>query len=340
MKKIVKLTLFILFVLGIVCMSINKTNTTLPYDVTDSVHVDFHAYNSFGYTFPYMRMVLTKEKCLFNIIFSTENGETSMPLNVNPLELESIKKMADSLFIFRLKSFYDLYEEVSLRPANTEIDYILYDYIYINTFRHNDFLPWLKRTQARERVEIADLDRHDSQIIYDKQKIIYSPHFACFMRKIYQLMMNVPIFAYITMDRKECLKTPVCKGENESPQRLQVDDIVNVGLENYMTLKSLLNNHSSIDKGMSESKVVSLYLKKGNTFACIDSVIVGNKQDPMESQSSFIYKIKCQTGFYNYFSKEELASDSLIQTFGRPTYYHYILFEDEREKTRIVALIP
>lgn len=324
-------------------MTFSFAKCPLPFDETDSVTIVFQPNYSLGFRCPDIRFLCSKDTIEASMLLSYSENRKKVKLNIGPSDLHLIKGMVDNLFFMKAKPVYDYYKETSMVSTNEFIDYILLDDLTIDTYRHNSIVPWIKRPLLRTQIEIGDLDQITPQLIYDQKKVTYSPYFKRFISRMYTLLSDMLILFYVKEDGQESPPLPVFKkGPEDISWKYTVEDVITVGLEDYNALLNLLNSSTCDNRDNSDKSGLSLYFRKGNKVISFDDLYLERHRGYPNKYRHLIYKLKCLTGFYNYYSREEALNNSLIREYGFPPNHLYRpLWDDStRNDHRIFALVP
>ena len=204
-----------------------------------------------------------------------------------------IDGMVGNLFFMKANPVYYYYKEITVRPKDVFIDYILFDNLTIDTYRHNTMIPWIKRPLQKTQIEIADLSLSTPQLIYDQKQVVYSPYFKRFMSHIYTMLSDIPILLYVKEEGQEELPWPIYKkGPIDISWKYKVDNVINIGLENYEALLKLLNSNTCKNRDNSDKSRLSLYLRKGNKVIHFDDFAPKRRMDNSNKDGHLIYRIK------------------------------------------------
>ena len=328
---------------GTLCITIKTAKCPLPFDETDSVAVVFQPNYSLGFNSPDIRFLCSKDTIETSMLLSYTESRKKVKLDIGPSDLHLIDSMVDNLFFMKAKPVYDYYKETTVSPKDVFIDYILFDNLTIDTYKHNTLIPWIKRPLQKTQIEIADLSQSTPQLIYDQKQVVYSPYFKRFVSHMYNMVSDIPVLLYVKEDGKEDLPWPIYKkGPIDISWKYKVDDVINVGLEDYEALLELLNSNTCNNRDNSDKSGISLYLRKSNKVMNFDDLLPERRIDNSNKDRYLIYKVKCLTGFYDSFSKEDVLNDSLIQEFGFPPNYHYhpLWNDGTKKQNKVFALLP
>ena len=112
-----------------------------------------------------------------------------------------MKEQIYNLFITSTVPIYSFHEKLK-RQDNREVDYVPLDWLFVRFYRSNLLLFGCKREEGKQSITIGDINTHKEQVLYDKEKVIYSETFKKFMANIYDIMdgMNSNMSDYKSSD--------------------------------------------------------------------------------------------------------------------------------------------
>lgn len=175
--------------------------------------------------------------------------------------------------------------------------------------------------------------------------------------KIITLILLIIVFAFITLitcanlHKKETITIFYRKGVVETPITRQCyifkelcnseksSDTVFVTDKEFLLIKKGIENRRIMKEKVECD--TRLFLKMDFIEICFGEMgcISNCEGKRIQLDSKIEYLIKSESGYYNYFEKENLISDKEIRTFGIPTSYKYQENEINRHEKYIKAII-
>lgn len=144
---------------------------------------------------------------------------------------------------------------------------------------------------------------------------------------------------YLTGDVETSSRIP-CKrmGLNTYYESI-VADTVQISHNDFSMINNLLKNQKT--SNIESSCDSRIYLKKDSVELCIGNnncvSNIDNKSIDMDIKT--VYLIKCISGYYNFFSKEQLLCDEGIIKYGIPKNYKYQKSSPHIKRKKIVKII-
>jgi len=161
---------------------------SLPGDIIDSLEIEINCINTYGVLYPNLVIRFNNNECTF---ISKEEMETDsfneVILNVDLYRTNKVSEQINSLFITDTLPIYNSFERLK-RKDHREVDYVPLDCLFIRFYRHNYFLLGCKRKEGIKNIIIGDINSFEEQILYDKEKVVYSNTFKMFMKNVYEIM--------------------------------------------------------------------------------------------------------------------------------------------------------
>jgi len=178
------------------------TRVCLPGDIIDSLEIEVNGINTYDALYPNLVIRYNGIECEF---FSREQKETEpfdeARLSVDSIKKQIVKEQIYNLFITSTVPIYSFHEKLK-RQDNREVDYVPLDWLFVRFYRSNLLLFGCKREEGKQSITIGDINTHKEQVLYDKEKVIYSETFKKFMANIYDIMdgMNSNMSDYKSSD--------------------------------------------------------------------------------------------------------------------------------------------
>lgn len=122
----------------------------------------------------------------------------------------------------------------------------------------------------------------------------------------------------------ETLSRIDCKSmANNNYYKKMIADTIRISHNDFSLIRdSLKNLKVRKDESQCDSRI---YIKMDSISVCIGDIYCACNLDgrAVDINLKTIYLIKCKSGYYNYFSKEQLLDDKCIKKFGIPKDYKY-----------------
>ena len=119
----------------------------------------------------------------------------------------------------------------------------------------------------------------------------------------------------------------------------ELADTIAISNNDFNRIKNFLNKNELITQGSRCD--VRMILEFESNQICIGefNCITNINEDYIESDLSNIYLIKYLSGYFNYFTKEQLIYDETIKKYGIPNNYKYIESNSPLERKEGVKII-
>lgn len=113
-----------------------------------------------------------------------------------------------------------------------------------------------------------------------------------------------------------------CNDLNKMAKRKDIDTIITVSQDEFKRIKTFIRNNIDSTEQSCDARII---LENNSCKICIDAFdCICGKSDICEDLD-IIYLIKCKSGFYNHWSKDDMLFDRCIEKYGIPKDYHLII---------------
>lgn len=111
---------------------------------------------------------------------------------------------------------------------------------------------------------------------------------------------------------------------NNAEIKKESADTIIISLKDFKRIDFFLNNSKLMNK--KSDCDIRMMLKFENNKICIGELNCTNNNygQTLQTDLSNIYLIKKLSGYFNYFSEEELQNDETIKRYGVPDNYNYL----------------
>ena len=181
------------------------------------------------------------------------------------------------------------------------------------------------------------------------------------MKYIFKIFLLIVLSSYIScnnkkndddIQEKKTISLFYLTGNIETVSKLSCDyfynnteiknesaDTIIISLKDFKRIENFSNNSKLITKN-SECDVRMILQLENNQICIGESSCITNIYDKkIQTDLSNIYLIKKLSGYFNYFSEEELKNDETIKKYGIPNNYNYIRNSSLLEKNEGVKII-
>lgn len=113
-----------------------------------------------------------------------------------------------------------------------------------------------------------------------------------------------------------------CDELNKISKRIDIDTTIIISQDEFEKIATFIKKNYVTD--IKQDCDARMILEHDSCKICIGSLNdICSKKDICEDLN-IIYLMKCRSGFYNYWSKDDMLFDICIEKFGIPKDYHFI----------------